>query len=121
MREGPILRLDEAGASRRSWVPGAMKDNRPRVAKKYKISGRVQGVGFRYFAERAARQLDLRGYVKNCWDGSVEVYAIGDLPSLDELKLQLAQGPRSAQVTSIEESDEPVSGRYREFVIEGGW
>jgi len=98
-----------------------MKPNGSRIAKKYKILGRVQGVGFRYFAERAARQRGLWGYVRNCWDGTVEVYAIGEPLLLEELKLQLAQGPRSALVTAIEESDEPVSGRYREFVIEGGW
>lgn len=98
-----------------------MKAGTPIVARKYRISGRVQGVGFRYFAERAAAQLGLRGYVKNCWDGSVEVYAIGDPASLEELKRRLAQGPGSAVVTGIVESDEPVNRRYTAFVIEGGW
>src|SRR5438132_524586 len=67
-------------------------------AKKYTISGRVQGVGFRFFAERWANQLGIRGYVKNCWEGTVEVYAIGDEISLEEFKRQLAEGPRSASV-----------------------
>jgi acylphosphatase len=92
-----------------------------RMAKKYKITGRVQGVGFRYFADRAARQLGLRGYVKNCSGGSVEAYAIGEPEVLDRFKLLLAEGPRGAIVTSVEESDESVSSRYTGFVIEGGW
>lgn len=92
-----------------------------RVAKKYTILGRVQGVGFRYFADRAARQLGLCGYVKNCPGGSVEAYAIGEPAVLDRFKLLLAEGPRSAQVTRVEESDEAVSSRYTDFVIEGGW
>src|SRR2546422_7507960 len=49
-----------------------------KVAKKYVVSGRVQGVGYRFFAERVAQELGMGGYVKNLWDGRVEVYAIGD-------------------------------------------
>jgi acylphosphatase len=92
-----------------------------RIAKKYTISGRVQGVGFRYFADRAAHQLGLCGYVRNCPSGNVEAYAIGEPAMLDRFRLLLAQGPRSAQVTKVEESDESVSSRYTAFVIEGGW
>lgn len=92
-----------------------------KVAKKYMILGRVQGVGFRFFAERWARQLGICGYVKNLWDGNVEVYAIGNPTTLEEFKGQLAQGPRSARVTSIDESDEPVDKRYDRFVIEDIW
>ncbi len=92
-----------------------------KVAKKYLISGRVQGVGYRFFAERWANQLGICGYVKNCWDGNVEVYAIGDEPSLQKFKDRLAEGPRSARVTSIEDFDEPVNKRYTTFVVEGGW
>lgn len=92
-----------------------------KVARKYRITGRVQGVGFRYFAERAAHQLGLAGYVKNCWDGSVEVYAIGNEVSLEEFKRHLAQGPRGARVAAIDESEEPVETRYTRFVIEDGW
>jgi acylphosphatase len=98
-----------------------MKARSPRLARKYRISGRVQGVGFRYFAERAARELGLCGYVRNRDDGSVEVYAIGDAPALDEFRARLAQGPRSARVTAVDESEEPLNARYRDFVIEGGW
>ena len=93
----------------------------PRTAKKYSITGRVQGVGFRYFADRWASELGIRGYVKNLWDGSVEVYAIGTPAALEELKRQLAEGPRSARVAGIHECDEPVDTRYNRFIIEGGW
>ena len=85
------------------------------------MSGLVQGVGFRYFAERTARELGLTGYVRNRDDGTVEAYAIGDAPALDEFKARLAMGPRSARVTAVDDSEEPVNARYRNFVIEGGW
>jgi len=98
-----------------------MKAEPPRLARKYRVSGRVQGVGFRYFAERAAHELGLGGYVRNCSDGSVEVYAIGNAAALDEFRARLVQGPRSAQVMSVDESEEPVNARYRDFMIESGW
>ena len=93
----------------------------PKIARKFVVSGRVHGVGYRFFAERWASQLGISGYVKNLWDGSVEVYAVGSALALEELKRQLAEGPRSAHVTAIDESDEPVDKRYNRFVVEGGW
>ena len=93
----------------------------PKIAKKFLITGRVQGVGYRYFAERWASHFGICGYVKNLWDGNVEVYAIGEAIALEELKRQLAEGPRSARVAAIDESDEPVDTRYSRFIIEGGW
>lgn len=98
-----------------------MRSGKQHIAKKYRISGRVQGVGFRYFAERAATRLHLGGYVRNCSDGTVEVYAIGDPPALEALKMQLVEGPRSARVMAVDESDEAVNERYGMFTIEGGW
>ena len=92
-----------------------------KTAKKFVISGRVQGVGYRFFAERWAEQLGITGYVKNLWDGTVEAYAIGDTLALEEFKLRLAEGPRSARVTGVSESDEAVDRRYIRFMIEGGW
>jgi acylphosphatase len=98
-----------------------MRTGKAKAARKYRISGRVQGVGFRYFAERAARGLGLAGYVKNCPDGTVEVYAIGDVPALEVFRHRLSEGPRSAWVEAVEESEMPVNERYHEFSIEGGW
>jgi acylphosphatase len=92
-----------------------------KIAKKFLVAGRVQGVGYRYFAERCADQLGLSGYIKNLGDGSVEVYAIGNAVSLEKFRGSLSQGPPSARVTKVETFDEPVSPRYTRFVIEDGW
>jgi acylphosphatase len=93
--------------------------SKAKTAKRYTISGRVQGVGFRFFAERWANQLGIQGYVKNTWEGTVEVYAVGDYVSLEEFKRRLADGPRSARVSHVEECDEDVNDRYTRFMIEG--
>ncbi len=90
------------------------------VARRYVIRGIVQGVGFRYFAQRRAEQLGVRGYVKNLPDGRVEVYAIGSPEKLAELRQLLEIGPRSAHVTAVEEHEANVQPRYaRSFSIEG--
>ena len=90
-----------------------------RIAKKFVVSGRVQGVGFRFSVERWAGQLGICGYVKNLWDGTVEVYAIGDGDSLEQLKLRLAEGPGAARVSGVRESHETVDKRFLRFMIEG--
>ncbi len=86
-------------------------------AKLYVVKGRVQGVGFRYFAERAAADLGLKGYVRNLPDGRVEVYAAGDERSLEELRKQLEEGPRAARVEGVEVQEAPLK-KYRNFSIE---
>ena len=65
------------------------------------IAGRVQGVGYRYFAARAARGLGLSGYVRNLPDGTVEVAASGDRTSLETLAELLEEGPPGAMVESV--------------------
>jgi acylphosphatase len=107
----------EKGAGQRE----CLSCRKMKLARQFIISGRVQGVGFRFFAERVANQLGIRGYVKNRWDGTVEVYAIGDADSLEEFKRYLTEGPRSGHVKGIEESDEPVRKEYSTFRIEDGW
>ena len=88
-------------------------------ARRYFVEGDVQGVGFRFFAERVARQLSLSGYVKNLRDGRVEVYAIGPAEQLEELKRRLEVGPRAACVRRVEEQEATVVERYRDgFVVE---
>jgi acylphosphatase len=89
-----------------------------RIAKRFVISGRVQGVGFRYFAQGWANQLGVCGYVTNLWSGSVEVYAVADPISMEEFRRHLAEGPRMARVKSFEETDEPVAEGYTRFEIE---
>ena len=90
-------------------------------ARKYVIIGRVQGVGFRFFTENWANRLGLSGYVKNCADGTVEAYAVGDAVALEEFKIRLAEGPRSARVDQVQEFEEQVQGSYRRFVVESDW
>ena len=81
----------------------------------------VQGVGYRYFAQRAARRLGVAGYVKNLRDGRVEVYAIGAAESLDALRAELQRGPQAAQVSGVTEEEAPVDSRFAsEFSIEYG-
>lgn len=66
-----------------------------------RISGRVQGVGFRWFAREEARRLGLSGWVRNVPDGDVEVAAGGEPASLDRLRTALAVGPTGAQVSRV--------------------
>ena len=88
------------------------------IARKYVVSGRVQGVGFRFFTERVGSELRLRGYVKNLWNGDVEAYAIGEEVQLEEFKRRLTEGPRMARVETVQESDATVDKTYKTFVIE---
>jgi acylphosphatase len=78
------------------------------LAKRFYVSGAVQGVGFRYFAEQVAAKLGVAGYAKNLFDGRVEVYAIGSPDGLEALKKELRRGPRMASVEEITESDAQV-------------
>ena len=87
-------------------------------ARRYFVRGRVQGVGYRYFVERAAVELGLTGYTKNLDDGRVEVYAEGTPAKLAQLSERLAKGPRFADVRGVEELDAPVQ-QYESFRIEG--
>ena len=80
----------------------------PKRAKRYYISGRVQGVGYRYFAHGAASRLGLAGYAKNLRDGRVEVYAIGTDEQLRALAEELRRGPRHASVTDVGEIDADI-------------
>lgn len=65
------------------------------------VEGLVQGVGFRWFTARHAQTLGLQGFVRNHFDGSVEVEAEGDRSLLEELIAVLKVGPRSAQVRNL--------------------
>jgi acylphosphatase len=81
-------------------------------AKRFYVSGRVQGVGFRFFAERTAATLGVNGYVRNLFDGRVEVYAIGSAEQLDAVKNALRRGPRMADVDRVEEHDADILREY---------
>ena len=86
-------------------------------AKRYFVRGRVQGVGFRYFVQRVAAELSVRGYVKNLDDGTVEVYAVGPADKLSQLAGRLWKGPRFSEVRGVEEQDAAVQ-QYGSFLIE---
>ena len=87
------------------------------TARRWLVRGRVQGVGFRYFAQRAAQQLGLAGYVRNLDDGRVEVYATGPEDRVSEFAGLLHRGPRWAEVHGVEEQ-EAEERSYRSFEIE---
>jgi acylphosphatase len=97
------------------WTAMAVSEIQARL---FVVSGHVQGVGFRFFVEAAARSLRLKGYVRNLNDGRVEVYASGSAAGLENLKRQMQLGPPASRVERIEERAAPGKSRYREFVIE---
>jgi len=72
-----------------------------RVARRFVLSGRVQGVGFRYFTLDAARREGLHGYVANRDDGSVEAVAEGDAESLERFERALRRGPSRSRVEQV--------------------
>jgi acylphosphatase len=87
------------------------------------IQGRVQGVGFRWFVQREASELNLRGWVRNTEDGDVEVVAAGEAGDLDELRASLRTGPRGSRVDRIVEhplADSEAEG-LTSFKIDGAW
>lgn len=77
-------------------------------ARRWFVSGRVQGVGFRWFVEKHAHRIGLRGWVRNEDDGRVQVYAVGSSDQLNELACLLYQGPRTADVRGVEAQEAAV-------------
>jgi len=82
------------------------------------ISGKVQGVGFRWFTRRAARELGLAGRVRNLPDGRVEVEAAGEPGRLDDFRARLRQGPPGARVAGLEEQELSPVPDWDGFVID---
>lgn len=87
------------------------------------VQGRVQGVGFRWFVQREASELGLRGWVRNTEEGDVEVVASGTVEDLAELRGSLRQGPRGSRVDHVVEHylDEKEGEALDAFRIEGAW
>ena len=89
-----------------------------RIARRFVISGRVQGVGFRWFTKDVAAREGVTGWVRNLPDGRVEALAEGDADAVTRVERLLHQGPPGARVQSVNAITEEPSGAYREFAIE---
>jgi acylphosphatase len=79
------------------------------------VEGDVQGVGFRYFVVEQAQYLELTGWVRNTFDGEVEVVAEGPRDDLEKLLRQLWQGPASAYVIKVSSEWKEATGEYQRF------
>lgn len=82
-----------------------------------RVSGRVQGVGYRFFVRREAAARGLRGFVRNLMDGRVEVVAEGPRPDLDALLAALERGPSAAEIDSVDVAWDSADGAYSSFGI----
>ena len=80
-----------------------------RTRRYFRVRGRVQGVGFRYFARATATQLGLAGHVKNRPDGDVELEAEGGLEALESLRSAIRKGPPGARVDEVLYEQRPLA------------
>jgi acylphosphatase len=87
-----------------------------KLAKRYFVSGMVQGVGFRYFTQAAAEKLRVSGFVRNLRDGRVEVFAMGAPHQHQELRAMLERGPRFSSISAVQEETAAPDPQY-----EGGF
>jgi len=83
-------------------------------AKRYFVSGMVQGVGFRYFTQDAAEKLQVSGFVRNLRDGRVEVFAIGTAQQHAELRAMLERGPRFSSVSAVRDEPAVAEAQYED-------
>jgi len=83
------------------------------------ISGRVQGVAFRYYTQDIAQSLEIKGWVRNCWDGKVEIVAEGEEEKVKKLISRCYQGPGSAIVEKLDIEWEKYRGEFNSFGIRG--
>ena len=100
--------MSDEQASSRCWSTGRLRAV---------VLGRVQGVGFRYFTRREAAALGLGGYVRNQWDGTVEVVAEGSREALERALARLRVGPRSAYVQEVSVEWQAATGEFRFFNV----
>jgi acylphosphatase len=89
-----------------------------RRALRWRLAGRVQGVGFRYFVRQEARRLGLAGRVQNLPSGDVEVEAVGEIGALARLRERLREGPPGAQVTRLAEEEMTAVPHWDGFEID---
>jgi acylphosphatase len=88
------------------------------VARRFIVRGDVQGVGFRFFGQRAAARHQVVGYIRNLRDGSVEAHAEGPATNVEAFKHDLATGPQFSRVEQVEEINLEPTGQYSSFRIE---
>jgi acylphosphatase len=89
------------------------------IAKHFTVRGRVQGVGYRYFAVETALRLGVRGYVRNLSGGDVEVHAEAESGVLAAFRAELERGPTMSRVSEVIENSVPVSNSYSSFHLRG--
>lgn len=89
-----------------------------RIARRFVISGRVQGVGYRWFANDAALREGVTGWIRNLPDGRVEALVEGEAEAVTRVERSLRQGPPGARVQAVNAITEEPSGAYREFSIQ---
>jgi acylphosphatase len=88
------------------------------LARRYFISGDVQGVGFRYFVLREVQRIgQITGFVRNLRDGRVEAFAQGEDAAIHQLESILRKGPRGCSVSDLKISDETATNQYSDFRI----
>lgn len=87
------------------------------------VQGRVQGVGFRWFVQREAAEIGLKGWVRNTEDGKVEAVAAGAPEQIEELRAALRKGSRGSRVDRVTEHEltESEGESLGPFLIEGAW
>ncbi len=104
----------------RFYLKHGKKMDKEYIIKKLEItvSGRVQGVGFRYFTLQKAIALDIKGYVRNTYEGKVEVVAIAENTAMNNFVMELRKGPRMSVVENIEIVELAAAGNYENFSIE---
>ena len=88
-----------------------------RLARLYIVSGRVQGVGFRFFVHRAAAVEGLHGWVRNLPDGRVEIRAEGDGEALERFERHVRQGPPPSRVDEVDTTDIGATGHDAGFTV----
>ncbi|MCO6512432.1 MAG: acylphosphatase [Aridibacter famidurans] len=89
-----------------------------KIARRYYVSGMVQGVGFRFFVQRSAAKHQVVGYVRNLADGRVEAYAEGAEAAIKGFHEDLLTGPKYSSVNEIEEIVAEPQGEFSSFLIE---
>jgi len=97
--------------------PKGSQDKGGVIARTYRVHGRVQGVGFRYFVKQNAESLGVRGYVRNEDDGGVFVYAVGDSLAIEHLAAAIHRGPHFSEVRTVEEKEAAVE-KHSSFRID---